>query len=84
MKSLMLLLSIHSDTNANLCASNVAQSNGRIFGCLRCLQATASLQNLYELLGQSRFLAGCMGWGTNTQVKVAIPGFAESGDLDCD
>ena len=62
MKSLMLPLSIHSDTKANLCACSVAPSNGRIFGCLRCLQTTASLQNLYGLLGQSRFLAGCVEW----------------------
>ena len=48
MNSLTFPFSIHSDTIAYLCIFKLTPSKGRIFGCRRCFQATASLQKLYE------------------------------------
>jgi len=45
--SFMFPWSIHSEIKHNLCSRSVAPSSGRMFGCRRCFQATASLQNLY-------------------------------------
>ena len=49
-KSFMLLFSIHSETITSHCPASVTPSSGRMFGCWRCFQATASLQNFCNSL----------------------------------
>ena len=46
--SLMFPCSIHSETIASRRSPTVTPSNGRTFGCRRCLQATPSRQKLYN------------------------------------
>ena len=55
MNSLTFPLSIHSDIIAHSYIPKLTPRNGRTPGCLRCFQETASLQNLYEWLGQRLF-----------------------------
>ena len=51
-KSLIFPFSIHCETIANRRSASVTPSSGRMFGCWRFFQATASLQNRCDLLVQ--------------------------------